>query len=442
MKRAIWVLVIMLGMLLPQSAAAESRFVVRNGLGSLVMNLTCGLLGCKVAGGLGDPSNELFLVTSNTDNPVLLLLRLLLSPGVTNAEIDIKGQTQGASAGAVPQAFYDRKPVNYYRTRVWHGYVFQPANQIVRTLEAHHSFGVRGAGVVAIIDTGVDPSHPVLRPVLLEGYDFVRDRRGANEKGDVNQSTAALLDDAQPAYVNQSTAALLDQSTAALLDNPEYAAFGHGTMTAGVVHLVAPQAKILPLKAFGADGSGYLSDVLRAVYYATRNGAKVINMSFSFSTFSLEMKNAVDHATARGLICVSSAGNDGQKTIVYPASLPNVMGVASTTDFDTRSTFSNYGDPLVWVAAPGEAIVTSYPYGTYAAAWGTSFSTPFVAGTAALLTQVSRTVNESQAEAAIGNAKWIDPDLNKGRLDVYEAVKAMRQSTGRGRPTKTPRSGR
>lgn len=437
MQRAVWVVVIMLGMLLPQSAAAETRFVVRNSLSGLVMNLTCGLLGCKVVGGLGDPAGQLYLVTSNTDNPVLLLLRLLLSPGVTNAELDVTGQTHGATAGVVPDAFYDRKQVNYYSTRVWRGYVLQPANQIVRTLETHKKFGVTGMGIVAIIDTGVDPSHPALRAVLLQGYDFTRNRSGANEKGDVNQSTAALLDDAQPAYVNQSTAALLDQSTAALLDNPEYAAFGHGTMTAGVVHLVAPRAKILPLKAFSANGSGYLSDVLRAVYYATRNGAKVINMSFSFADFSQEMKTAVDYATSRGVICVSSAGNDGQETIVYPAALSNVMGVASTTDFDTRSTFSNYGEPLVWVAAPGEAIVTPYPYGTYAAAWGTSFSTPFVAGTAALLNQVSRSVNESKAESAIAHAKWVDPDLNKGRLDVYEAVAAwravLRQSGGRPR---------
>jgi subtilisin family serine protease len=262
--------------------------------------------------------------------------------------------------------------------------------------------------------------------VLVQGYDFTRNRSNANEKGDVNQSTAALLDDAEPAYVNQSTAALLDQSTAALLDNPKYAAFGHGTMTAGVVHLVAPRAKIMPLKAFGPDGSGYVSDVLRAIYYAVKKDAEVINMSFSFGTPSPELERAIDYATSRGVICVSSVGNDGLKTIVYPAGLDNVMGVASTTYFDTRSDFSNYGEPIVWVAAPGEAVITTYPYGSYAAAWGTSFSTPFVAGTAALLYDYSSSVNESRAERAIANAKWIDPELNHGRLDIYDALSAWR----------------
>jgi subtilisin family serine protease len=431
MKRAIWLVAIIIGMALPQSAAAETRFVVRNSLGGLVMNLTCGLLGCKVVGGLGDPNGQLFLVSSNTDNVVLFLLRLLLSPGVQNAEVDVKGQVLSANAGAVPDEFYDRDPMNYYGSTVWHGYVYQPANQIVRTLDAQSRFGIDGTGtVVAIIDTGVDVDHPVLKAVLVPGYDFTRNKSSANEKGDVNQSTAALLDNAQPAYVNQSTAALLDQSTAALLDDQRYAGFGHGTMTAGVVHLVAPRAKIMPLKAFGADGQGYVSDVMRAVYYATKNGAKVINMSFSFADYSPELNNAVNYATSRGVVCVGSAGNDGQQIMVYPAGLDGVMGVASTTDFDTRSTFSNYGDALVWVAAPGEAVITTYPFGTYAAAWGTSFSTPFVAGTAALLNDVSSSVNEGKAQSAIGNAKWIDPDLNKGRLDVYQAVDAWRKALG------------
>src|SRR5687767_7298966 len=129
--------------------------------------------------------------------------------------------------------------------------------------------------------------------------------------------------------------AVLDQSTMAILDGPEYAAFGHGTMVAGVVHLTAPRAKILPLKAFRADGSGYLSDVLRALYFASNKNAKVINMSFSFSDKSRELERTLTYATSKGAIAVSSAGNDGRKTNVWPASLSTVMGVASTTDSDT-----------------------------------------------------------------------------------------------------------
>src|SRR4029077_4774818 len=87
----------------------------------------------------------------------------------------------------------------------------------------------------------------------------------------------------QPAIVNQSSAAILDQSSAAILDqNVKYAAFGHGTMVMGVILLVSPQAKLLPLKAFKSDGTGYPSDILRAIYYAVQNNVKIVNMSFEF----------------------------------------------------------------------------------------------------------------------------------------------------------------
>src|SRR5262249_33521335 len=151
---------------------------------------------------------------------------------------------------------------------------------------------------------------------------------------------------------------------------------------AGIVHLVAPRAQIMPLKAFGADGQGYTSDIIRAIVYAVRMGAKVINMSFSRATPSDEVRAALQDATNQGLVEVSSAGNDGLQPLVYPAAWPNVMGVASTADDDTRSSFSNYGASLVWVAAPGEAVITTYPWGSFAAGWGTSFSTPFVSGAA------------------------------------------------------------
>jgi subtilisin family serine protease len=231
--------------------------------------------------------------------------------------------------------------------------------------------------------------------------------------------------------VNQSTVACLDQSTVAALDDQGREAFGHGTMVSGVVHLVAPKAKILPLKAFRVDGSGYASDVLRAIYYASKNGAKVMNMSFNFSTSSPELKRAIDYAASRGTIAISSTGNNGQRVDVYPASLPNVMGVASTTDYDTLSTFSNYGSDVAWLAAPGEAIVTTYPYGSWAAAWGTSFSTPFAAGAAALLVQDSgNKINNDQAASSEGQAVWFSAEVKRGRLDIPKAIRAWRTSLG------------
>jgi len=295
---------------------------------------------------------------------------------------------------------------------------------------------------VAVIDTGVDPNHPVLKNSLVNGYDFTRRSSGGSEMADVSQSTVAVLDHRQPAKVSQSTVAVLDQSSVAVLDSSQYAAFGHGTMVSGIVHLVAPQAKIMPLKSFQADGTGYNSDILNAIYYAVNHGAKVINMSFNYSSSSQELANAVNYANSMGVVCVAAAGNSGQQATVYPAALKNVIDVASTGNSDIRSTFSNYGAPPVWLAAPGEGVMTTYPFSTWAAGWGTSFSAPLVSGTTALLLSASPTslslkavlkggAAKTQAGSALSHAQPIsDPQMGYGRLDTYRALQAWRNAMG------------
>jgi len=100
-----------------------------------------------------------------------------------------------------------------------------------------------------------------------------------------------------------------------------------------------------------------------------------------------------------------------------------VMGVASTTDQDTRSQFSNWGNAIVWVAAPGEAIVSTYPFNTYAAGWGTSFSAPFVSGGAALLHNLNPAINELGAASATKHAVPLaDLGMGNGRLDLCMAL--------------------
>jgi Subtilase family len=104
--------------------------------------------------------------------------------------------------------------------------------------------------------------------------------------------------------------------------------------------------------------------------------------------------------------------------------------VASTTNGDQRSSFSNYGQNFIWVAAPGEGIITTYPFGTYAAAWGTSFSTGFISGVAALMLDVQLNCDQLESSQSMAHAKSIDPDLGNGRLDAYQAVQAWRQMLG------------
>lgn len=422
LRRTFWLSIVLLVLVAP--ARAEHRFVVRTTLGLSGLQQTCLLQSCNVARGLDGTANQLFLVTtSDVVNPSLFLSTLRLLPGIVDAEVDqILAISSGlATLTTPPPGLSENSPLNYYGAQVWYGYSSQPAAQIVRVSEAQNTFGVSGSGIVADIDTGVDPTHPALAPVLLPGYDFTRNQSGASELLDWPYSPPSPCPNCQPAIVNQSTAAVLDQSTAAVLDGTPYAAFGHGTMVVGVIHLVAPTSSILPLKAFRSDGTGYLSDILRAFYYAVEQQANIINMSFDFSAASREMGTAIGYASQHNIVCVASVGNNGQSVTTYPASLTGVMGVASTSDLDTRSTFSNYGSE-VWVAAPGEDIVTTYPFGTYAAGSGTSFSAPFVSGGSALLLSLNPSITPANAAEALAHAKLLTPDLGNGRLDLYLAL--------------------
>ena len=443
MKRSIQifiVLAVLIAAMLPAPAQAQSqnRYIVRTNSGLLsVLNL-CSLLGCQVQGSLDGNLNQTFLVTS-TGNLVVNLLNFTVNLvdsllGIQSIEPDSVMPVPAVPLNGIPSGLSDTALVNYYGALVAHGYAAQPAAQIIRLTDAQNGFNIAGTGIVAVIDTGVDPNHPVLRPVLLQGYDFTRNQAGASEWLDISNGTLSVTDggDTEPVKVQQSSAAILDQSSAAILDGSPYVAFGHGTMTSGLVHLVAPGAKILPLKAFSSKGTGNLSNIIAALYYAVKNNANVVNMSFDLSYSSPALNQAISYANKAGVVLVAAAGNESTSARVYPASMSgSVVGIASTSDWDTRSSFSNYGSANVWVAAPGETVVSTYPGGTYGSESGTSFSSPLVAGTVALmLSAKQQPLNQSQAANALENAIHLTPDLNHGRLDVYQAVSAWKNASG------------
>src|SRR5467141_306408 len=417
-------IVLMLGAANP--ASAQNRYIVRTTGGlSSVLNL-CNLLGCQVQGGLDGSVGQNFLVTSSNNilvnlvNGALNLVESLL--GIVSIEADRLMPIPQPSLNSIPYGLYDTAPVNYYGATVWHGYAAQPAAQIIRLQDAQNGFRISGRGIVAVIDTGVDVNHPVLQAVLLPGYDFTRNQPGASEWLVVSGLQ-------QPAFVQQSTAAVLDQSTAAVLDGGPYSAFGHGTMTTGLVHLVAPKAQILPLKAFSSNGTGSLSNIVAALYYAVKNKANVVNMSFDLTSSSPSLTQAASYANKANVVLVAAAGNESTSARVYPAAINgSVMGVASTTDWDARSSFSNYGSADVWIAAPGEYVISTFPGGSYAAASGTSFSSPLVAGTAALLLNAKTGLNQAQAASALAHGRTLTPDLNHGRLDAYQAISAWKSA--------------
>lgn len=447
-RRRVWLAAALLALLWAAPARAQNGVIVHTTLGLSGLQLLCLAQNCTVVGALDGTLNQVFLLTTPL-NPQILVNTLALLPGIVNAEVDQVLSLIGV-ASLVPSPIStglmsDRTLLAYpagSTTMVWNSYATQPAAGVVEVQNAQSQFNVTGTGIVADIDTGVDPKHPALQGVLLPGYDFTRNQAGGSEMTDLASGfTQPTPCDSttcpSPVQVNQSSAAILEQSSAAILEtNTQYAAFGHGTMVMGVIHLVAPTAQLLPLKAFKSDGTANLSDILRAMYYAVQNNANVINMSFEIKTASAELKSALDYANQLGVICSASAGNDGMQETVYPAALQtDVMGIASvgsTTATDsTRSSFSNFGTSIVWVAAPGEEIVTTYPFSTYAAGWGTSFSAPFVSGAGALVRSLKANATQSEAANAVAQAAPLsDPSMGHGRLDLVPALQSVSGVTG------------
>jgi subtilisin family serine protease len=422
------------------AAAAEGDKIVRTKPGLLGINVigaVCGLLGnvCQVLlaidvpPGSGTENAQLFLVRGLLTNTVTFLMKVLglvsIEPDLPVSALQDDWDGNQASA-AVLNALNRREPMDYHGTTVWEGYLDQTATGIFGLRYAHCAEGLTGAGTVAVIDTGVDLEHAALEAVLTPGYDFVSNAPGGGDTG-ADQASAAVLNGVHA--VNGSTLVVIDQASAAVLNQPGNEGVGHGTMVAGAVHLVAPAAQIMPLRAFRSDGTAHTSDILRAIYYAVHYGADVLNMSFSRDTRSPELERALVHARNQGVVAVASAGNDGGTAPVYPAAIGGVLGVGSTTNLDLRSRFSNHGSQLVHIAAPGESIVTPYPGGTYAAATGTSFAAPLVAGAVSLLLEMDPTATPTEIAALLANAKRLAPrqDLNHGRLALRRAVVAARE---------------
>jgi hypothetical protein len=389
-------------------------------------------------------------------------------PNVKNIDVNHKfavpetTQLAAVSSPSVPLTTYitDKNLIKLYGSNVWAAYVQQPAyystnasqvsNQLTPLSQLNSNGNSNGNGngnsngnsnqpiVIAVIDTGIDQLNPVLTAYVVPGFDFTRNTAGfASDVADLNQSTAAILEQStaaslqnyQVAVLNQSTAAILEQSTAAILESnnvPAY--FGHGTMVAGLIHLVAPNSQLMPLKAFAADGTGSEANIIQAIYYATDHNASVINMSFELPQISDAMMKAINYAARNGVICVASAGNDKATTLVYPAAFGNVVSVGSVSPAGQQSTFSNYGPDLVQIAAPGEGLITTYPGNHYAQVWGTSFSAALVSGAASVLiqqanTNVTNQIQVGDVQRALSHAATCGTNgsLGAGCMDLNQA---------------------
>jgi subtilisin family serine protease len=436
--------------LLSAEAFGQNRFLVRvtGDVGQIAVRNRL-----SVIRSLGGSATGVHVLSGTAaDDPQLVLRSLATEAEVKSAESERPMRLPGLSSrintnptsSRLTTTRLDGTPTSYYTSMAAAAYVNQQAGQIVNLARALTA--VTGEGVtVAIIDTGIDRTHPVLALSVGNGYDFVNRVAGGQEQLDINQETTPILDQettpildqettpildgGSAVILNQETTPILDQETTPILDSKKYPAYGHGTMVAGLVHLAAPKARLLPVRVFGANGAATISQVVEGIYWAVDQGANVINMSFSTTTNSPVLQAAIDFAIRRGVILVASAGNDGKATPVWPAAYDSVIGVGSTNNFQIRSHFSNFGSPMVSLAAPGEANITLYPGKRYAQVWGTSFSAPLVAGAAALLVDTRERTDAERAASALSHATFVGQDLGAGVLDLYEAIVAVRRRT-------------
>jgi subtilisin family serine protease len=152
-------------------------------------------------------------------------------------------------------------------------------------------------------------------------------------------------------------------------------------------------------------------------------------MSFSTPNYSVTLRKAIADASAAGVAVVASVGNDGLNVNnMYPASYPGAIGVAATDFNDRLAGFSNYGKP-VSIVATGSYVVSTAPGGKYAAAWGTSFSTPIVSGGLAVIAG-TRGYGQADSSVIVNTADNIDNvnpgfkhQLGRGRIDLWHALK-------------------
>ena len=316
-------------------------------------------------------------------------------------------------------------------------YKDQPALQVIQS-EAAHQYSTGRNVVVADINSKVDTNHPALQGHIAAGYDFVSGTStSANAGLNDDQQTLGFLDDDQQTLGflddDQQTLGFLDGHGVSLFDDQQTlgfldghnAAYGHGTICAGIIAAVAPQAMIMPIRAFDDNGNADVFTLAKAIRWAAENHAQVINMSFGTLTDTKVMREAVAYAQGRGALLVASAGNDNTSTPQYPAAYPGVITVAATNLADQKASFSNFGSSVV-VDAPGVDIISAYPGGGYSYASGTSFSAPEVAGELALLLRLTATGVVGDVDSTSVNVDSRNPgyshQLGYGRINALKAV--------------------
>lgn len=350
-----------------------------------------------------------------------ILQAMQADPDLLWAELSYYGESPEAGRRTLAVIDGDPTPGEYFDQEVLVPMHVNEAQQISK-----------GAGVVvAVIDTGVDYNHPDLTDHVLRdqnnavvGFDFVDgdndpmdDENGIDDDGDVPP--------------------LIDEGA------------GHGTHIAGIIALIAPEAKIVPIRVLDSEGNGNADNVAAAIRWFIDDtnvpaAKKVINLSLGVPNVDkVEIIHEVidDEITEKGLpiFVVAASGNDGLPKVHYPASEGDVLSIAAVDKHDVHADFTNYKE--VDVATPGIAdnntgvgIYSTFkrsqcPQPCYATWAGTSMAAPFASGLAALIkaTETSQRSNQKLEELIENTSDNIDKenpntDLGHGRINMLAAL--------------------
>jgi subtilisin family serine protease len=269
--------------------------------------------------------------------------------------------------------------------------------------------------VVAVIDTGIDYYHPD-----LAGNVWVNSREIAGNGLDDDGN--GFIDDIHGFdFVNNDSDPMDDH--------------GHGSHISGIIGAVANnqigvagvcwQVSLMAVKAFDENGDGQIDTAIQGIRYAIENGAQILNASWGNSQRSSAMEDVLEAAHQAGVIIIAAAGNDNSENPFYPAAYAHVIGVAATDAKDQRTRFSNFGS-YVAVAAPGENIYSTLPNNSYDFFSGTSMSTPYVSGVAALVLSRHPEFTNVQLENILRNAVDAIPTdkyIGAGRINAAAAAR-------------------
>jgi len=259
-------------------------------------------------------------------------------------------------------------------------------------------FGVitpTGSAKLALLDTGVDASHPELASKVISGTSILDGSNGMNDPSGHGTWLAGII------------AAQTDSIPAD-----------------GIAAVAYAGVQIVPVTVLNANGEGRDSDVIAGVIWAADHGADVILMAFSAPEFSQNLQDAIDYAWSKGAVVVAAVGNDAVNTPPFPAGDRGVMGVAATDPNDALASFSNAGQ-AVFIAAPGVDIQTVDINDNYIVISGTSASAAYVAGLAAFMKSVDPTLSNGVIVGRI--ARNADPagtqdETGNGRINMPRAL--------------------